>query len=178
MKFTETDITGTYFIDLEPRGDERGFFARMFCQKEFEQRELETTFVQGNMSFSAKAGTLRGLHYQTSPNAEAKLVRCVQGALYDVVLDLRQNSPSYGKHQAFELTAKNRSMVYVPKGCAHGFMSLKPDTEIMYLVSAFYAPEAELGIRFDDPSFAIEWPMAPVEISEKDTTYPDHNLDQ
>ena len=172
MKFITTTIEGVFKIDLEPRFDERGFFARMFCREEFASHGLETKFVQANTSYSADSGTLRGMHYQHPPHSEAKLVKCVQGELYDVVLDLREDSRSFGRYQAFDLTAENRSMVYVPKGCAHGFMTMKPDTEIMYMVSASYSPEAEAGIRYDDPLFNIDWPMVPVEISDKDAGYP------
>lgn len=172
MKFTKTQIEGVYLIDLQPHGDERGFFARMFCKDEFARHGLNTDFVQANTSFSATKGTLRGMHYQHYPHAEAKLVKCIQGALYDVVLDLREDSDTFGQHQAFELTAENRSMVYIPEGCAHGFMTLEKNTEIMYLVSAFYAPDAESGVRFDDAQFNIPWPMKPGEMSAKDKNYP------
>jgi len=174
MKFTNTQIEGVYLIDLQPHGDERGFFARMFCKDEFARHGLSTDFVQANTSFSATKGTLRGMHYQHYPHAEAKLVKCIQGALYDVVLDLRKESDTFGQHQAFELTAENRSMVYIPEGCAHGFMTLENNTEIMYLVSAFYAPDAESGVRFDDAQFNISWPMKPGEMSAKDKNYPDY----
>ena len=173
MKFTDSHIDGVYLIDLEPRGDDRGFFARMFCQDEFAQHGLNTVFVQANTSFSAVKGTLRGMHYQRPPHAEAKLVKCVRGALYDVVLDLREGSATFGQYQSFELTAENRSMVYIPEGCAHGFMTMEDNAEIMYLVSASYAPDAEAGVRYDDPHFNIKWPMSPVEISAKDRHYPD-----
>ena len=171
MKFVTAGIEGVFKIDLDPRGDDRGFFARMFCSMEFEALGLEHQFVQANTSFSSKKGTLRGLHYQKEPHSEDKLVKCLAGAIYDVVLDLRAESETYGKYAAFELTGENRSMVYLPKGCAHGFMTLMPNTEIMYLVSGAYAPQAEAGIRFDDPAFGIDWPFQPNEISEKDLQY-------
>lgn len=168
MIFTETPVKGAYLIDLEKRGDERGFFARVFCKEEFVAHGLETDFVQINNSLSAAKGTLRGMHYQLPPAAEVKVVRCVAGALWDVVLDLRPDSPSYGRWFGTELSAVNRRMMYAPKGLAHGFVTLAPDTEAFYLVSAFYAPELERGVRWNDPRFAIEWPMEPVVISDKD----------
>jgi len=171
MKFIPSKIDGVFLIELEKRGDQRGFFSRMFCAEEFASAGLESRFVQANTSFSAESATLRGMHYQRAPHAEAKLVKCVAGALYDVALDLRPDSPSFGKYQAFELTSQNRSMVYIPKGCAHGFMTLLPNSEIMYLVSANYAPEAEDGVRYDDPAFGIEWPLTPSQISAKDISY-------
>jgi len=174
MKFASTQIKGVYLIDLQRNGDERGFFARMFCKEEFACHGLSTNFVQVNTSFSAKKGTLRGMHYQRYPHAETKLVKCIQGALHDVVLDLREESDTFGQHQAFELTAENRTMVYIPAGCAHGFMTLENNTEIMYMVSAFYAPDAEAGVRFDDVQFNISWPMKPGNISAKDKSYPDY----
>lgn len=168
MIFTETPVKGAYLIDLEKRGDERGFFARVFCKEEFVAHGLETDFVQINNSLSAAKGTLRGMHYQLPPAAEVKVVRCVAGALWDVVLDLRPDSPSYGRWFGAELSAVNRRTMYAPKGLAHGFVTLAPDTEAFYLVSAFYAPELERGVRWNDPRFAIEWPMEPVVISDKD----------
>lgn len=178
MKFSETAIVGSYLINLDLRGDRRGFFARTFCENEFQEMGLESRFVQANISYSATEGTLRGLHYQRFPHEEAKLVRCLRGALFDVVLDLRTDSASFGKYHAVELTAKNRLMIYVPQGCAHGFMTLKPSTEIMYLVTSSYSPEAERGVRFDDPTFCIDWPMLPLEISEKDANYPDYTFNK
>ncbi|HVH75207.1 MAG TPA: dTDP-4-dehydrorhamnose 3,5-epimerase [Stellaceae bacterium] len=168
MIFTETPVEGAYLIDLEKRGDERGFFARAFCKNEFAAHGLETDFVQINNSLSAAKGTLRGMHYQLPPAAEVKVVRCIAGALWDVVLDLRPDSPSYGRWFGAELSAANRRMMYAPKGLAHGFVTLQDDTEAFYLVSAFYAPERERGVRWNDPAFGIEWPMKPVVISDKD----------
>ena len=173
MKFTPTPLAGAYVIDLEKRGDDRGFFARMFCEKEFAAHGLVTHFVQMNNSLSRDEGTLRGLHYQLPPQAETKVIRCVRGALYDVILDLRPGSATFGQHFAVELTAENRTMLYCPKGFAHGFLTLQPDTEAMYLVDAFYAPDAERGIRYNDPRFAVPWPAAPVVISDKDRTQRD-----
>ena len=168
MIFTETPVEGAYLIELEKRGDERGFFARAFCKNEFDALGLETEFVQINNSLSAAKGTLRGMHYQLPPAAEVKVVRCVAGALWDVVLDLRPDSPSYGRWFGAELSARNRRMMYAPRGIAHGFVTLADDTEAFYLVSAFYAPELERGVRWNDPRFAIEWPVKPSVISDKD----------
>ncbi|HMD75518.1 MAG TPA: dTDP-4-dehydrorhamnose 3,5-epimerase [Steroidobacteraceae bacterium] len=172
MIFNKAPLQDAYTIELERRGDDRGFFARMFCEKEFGAIGLETRFVQANNSLTANAGTLRGLHYQLAPSAEVKLVRCVKGALYDVILDLREDSPTFGRHFGTELTATNRRMMYAPRGFAHGFVTLEPDTEAIYMVSAYYAPEAERGVRFDDPRFGIAWPVVPTEMSEKDRKWP------
>lgn len=172
MIFNKTPLQDAYTIELERRGDDRGFFARMFCEREFGAQGLETRFVQVNNSLTSKAGTLRGMHYQLAPAAEVKLVRCVKGSLYDVILDLRPDSPTFGKHFGAELNAENRRMMYVPRGFAHGFVTLAPDTEAVYLVSDFYAPQAERGVRFDDPRFGIVWPISPTEISEKDRKWP------
>ncbi len=173
MKFTKTPLPGAYIIDLEKIGDDRGFFARVFCKKEFSQHELETEFVQINNSLSAQKGTLRGMHYQLDPHAEVKVVRCIKGRLWDVILDIRPNSPTFGQWFGAELSAENRRMMYVPKGFAHGFVTLEDDTEAFYLVSAYYAPEFERGIRWNDPKFGIEWPIEPVIISDKDRNHPD-----
>ncbi len=173
MIFRELPVAGAFLIDLEKRGDERGFFARMFCEREFAEHGLVTRFVQMNNSLSADAGTLRGMHYQLAPHQETKVVRCVRGRLYDAVLDLREDSPTFGVSCGVELTAENRSMMYVPKGCAHGFLTLEPDTEAIYLVDEFYAPDAERGVRWDDPRFKIEWPREPVVLSDKDRNHPD-----
>jgi dTDP-4-dehydrorhamnose 3,5-epimerase len=173
MIFTETPIAGAYLIDLEKRGDDRGFFARVFCRTEFGERDLDTEFVQINNSLSAERGTLRGLHYQLAPAEEVKVVRCVAGALWDVILDVRPQSPTFGLWFGAELSATNRRMMYAPRGVAHGFVTLTDDTEAFYLVSAFYAPERERGIRWNDPRFAVEWPVAPVVMSDKDRDRPD-----
>jgi len=166
--FQETALAGAYLIDLEKRGDERGFFARVFCEKEFSAHGLVTHFVQVNNSLSADRGTLRGMHYQLAPNAETKLVRCIRGALWDVILDLRPGSPSFGKSVGVELSAENRRMIYVPKGFAHGFVTLQTDTEAFYFADEFYAPDCERGVRWNDPRFGIEWPIEPAVISDKD----------
>ncbi len=172
MIFTETSIPGAYVIELEPRGDERGFFARVYCEREFTEQGLSTNFVQVNNSLSAVKGTLRGMHYQLAPSAETKLVRCIRGALWDVVLDLRPDSGTFGKWYGAELTADNRKMMYVPKGCAHGFITVTENSEVLYFVDAFYAPQLERGVRWDDPRFGIEWPTAPHLISERDQQHP------
>ena len=168
MIFTETPLSGAYLIELEKRGDERGFFARTFCEQEFADHKLTTRFVQVNNSLSAARGTLRGLHYQLPPKAETKLVRCIRGAFYDVILDLRRDSPTFAQSFGSELTAENRRMMYVPKGVAHAILTLQDNSEILYFVDEFYAPEYERGIRWNDPKFEIEWPMKPIVISDKD----------
>jgi dTDP-4-dehydrorhamnose 3,5-epimerase len=173
MIFHDTPIAGVHVIDLEKRGDERGFFARFYCEREFGAHGLVTHFVQINNSLSALRGTLRGMHYQLAPKAETKVVRCVRGALFDVVLDLRPGSPTFGKSFGAELSADNRRMMYVPKGFGHGFVTLTDDAEALYLVDEFYSPEHERGIRWDDPRFGIQWPVAPVVLSDKDRAYRD-----
>jgi dTDP-4-dehydrorhamnose 3,5-epimerase len=173
MIFTETPLVGAYLIDLEKRGDERGFFARAFCEKEFASHGLVAGFAQINNSLSAQRGTLRGMHYQLSPKAETKVVRCIHGALYDVILDLREGSPTFGESFGSELTAENRRMMYVPKGFAHGFFTLADDTEAFYLVDEFYSPEHERGIRWNDPKFLIRWPSQPNVLSDKDRNHRD-----
>jgi dTDP-4-dehydrorhamnose 3,5-epimerase len=173
MIFTPTPLAGAHLVDLEKRGDARGFFARVFCEREFAAAGLETRFVQVNNSLSAKRGTLRGLHYQLPPAAEVKLVRCLKGALWDVIVDLRPDSPTFRRWFGAELTAENRRMMYVPRGFAHAILTLTDETEALYLVSAFYAPEQERGVRWNDPAIGIEWPLTPVEISPKDAAWPD-----
>jgi dTDP-4-dehydrorhamnose 3,5-epimerase len=173
MIFTETPLGGAYVIDLEKRGDDRGFFARAFCEREFGAKGLSTRFVQVNNSLSAQKGTLRGMHYQLAPKGETKLVRCIRGALHDVILDLRPGSPTFGRSFGADITAENRRMMYVPKGFAHGFVTLADDTEAFYFVDEFYAPEQERGVRWDDPRFAIPWPAEPVVLSDKDRAHRD-----
>jgi dTDP-4-dehydrorhamnose 3,5-epimerase len=175
MKFVPTPLPGAYLIELEKRGDDRGFFARLFCEKEFAAAGLEHRFVQINNSLSGSKGTLRGLHYQLAPAAEVKLMRCLRGAIFDVILDLRTGSPTFGRWFGAELSAANRTMMYVPRGFAHGLLTLCDDTEVLYPVSAFYAPQLERGIRFNDPRFDIAWPIQPEEVSEKDRNWPDFN---
>ena len=173
MIFTETPLRGAYLIDLEKHGDARGFFARTFCEREFAAHGLATRFVQASTSFSAGKGTLRGMHYQLTPWSETKLVRCIRGTLYDVILDLRDGSPTFGRSFGAELTDENRRMLYVPKGFAHGFITLADGTEVSYLIDEFYAPDHGRGVRWDDPRFAIPWPVEPAVISEKDRCYRD-----
>jgi len=172
MIYHETPIAGVYLIELEKHGDERGFFARVFCANEFREHGLATSFVQVNDSLSAERGTLRGMHYQLPPSAETKIVRCVRGALWDVILDVRDGSPTFGKWFGAELTADNRRMMYVPRGFAHGFITLVDETEAFYFADEFYAPELERGIRWNDPAFGIQWPIDPVVLSEKDRSHP------
>jgi dTDP-4-dehydrorhamnose 3,5-epimerase len=171
--FTETPLAGAYVIDLEKRGDDRGFFARAFCEREFGAKGLSTRFVQVNNSLSAQKGTLRGMHYQLAPKGETKLVRCIRGALHDMILDLRPGSPTFGKSFGADITAENRRMMYVPRGFAHGFVTLSDDTEAFYFVDEFYAPEQERGVRWNDPRFAIQWPVEPVVLSDKDRAHRD-----
>jgi dTDP-4-dehydrorhamnose 3,5-epimerase len=173
MLFHETPLVGARLIELEKRGDERGFFARFFCRREFENAGLVSEFVQVNNSLSQKKGTLRGLHYQLAPYAEVKIVRCLRGALYDAILDLRPDSPTFGRSFGAELNAENRLMMYVPRGFAHAILTLEDDTEALYLVSEFYSPENERGVRWNDERFRVEWPIAPLEISEKDSKWRD-----
>jgi len=174
MIFHETPLKGAHTIELDKKGDDRGFFARFFCINEYDSMNLDGNIVQINNSLSAQKGTLRGMHYQLAPKAETKIVRCIRGALYDVILDLRLNSPTFGKWYGTELTAeKNRIMMYVPKGFAHGFMTLEDDTEALYLVTEYYSPEQERGIRFQDPRFKIEWPFEPIVVSDKDKNWRD-----
>jgi dTDP-4-dehydrorhamnose 3,5-epimerase len=173
MKFGATTLSGVMLIDLEKRGDDRGYFARTFCAEEFARHGLVTTFVQVNHSHSARRGTLRGLHFQRAPHGEDKLIRVVRGAIHDVVLDLRPSSPSYGRAEGFHLSAENGRMVYVPAGCAHGFQTLEDDTDAIYQVSHPYTPAAEGGVRWNDPAFAIDWPLPVAVITEKDASWPD-----
>lgn len=177
MIFTETPLAGAYLIDLEKRGDDRGFFARAFCEKEFSAHGLVKNFVQVNNSLSATKGTLRGMHYQLAPRAETKLVRCIRGGLHDLILDLRKGSPTFGKSFGADLTAENRRMMYVPKGFAHGFITIEPNTEAFYFVDEFYAPEQERGVRWNDPKFKIGWPIDPVVLSDKDKSQRDFDPD-
>lgn len=173
MRFEPTPLPGAFVIELEKREDERGFFARAFCEREFAEQGLESRFVQINNSLSRERHTLRGMHYQLEPAAEVKVVRVIRGALWDAILDLRPGSETFGRSFGAELSAENRRMMYVPRGFAHGFLTLEPDTEALYLVSAFYSPEHERGIRWDDPRFAIPWPAEPAVLSEKDRSHPD-----
>lgn len=173
MKFNPAPLTGAYTIELEKRGDDRGFFARFYCENEFNDAGIPTPVVQINNSLTSKRGTLRGMHFQLPPAAEIKVVRCIRGALFDVIIDLRPDSSTFGKWFGAELTAENRLMMYAPRGFAHGLLTLEDDTEAFYLVSNFYGPKEERGIRFNDPYFKIEWPIDPVEVSPKDGSWPD-----
>lgn len=175
MKFKATKIRGVFLIEIEPKEDERGFFARSFCVEEFGDQGLKTQFKQCSISFNKKRGTLRGMHYQVAPYEETKIVLCAKGALYDVVLDLRTESKTYKQWEAFELSAQNRTMLYVPEGIAHGFQTLEDNTEVHYSISEFYHPECARGIRWDDPAFDIKWPEIQQRvISQKDKSYQDY----
>jgi len=172
MIFKETTIPGAYVIEPERITDHRGFFARVWCKKEFQQHGLNSDLLQSNVGFSDRKGTVRGLHFQKSPHAEAKVVRCTRGAILDVIVDLRPDSPTYKKWFGVELTGENRMMIYVPEGTAQGYMTLEDCTEINYHTSQFFNVEAASGVRFNDPAFDIKWPMAPVVISEQDRNWP------
>lgn len=174
MKFTPTDLKDAVLIELDKRTDDRGWFARVFCEEEFAAAGLETRFVQANASANPRAGTLRGMHYQKAPHAEIKVIRCTRGAIHDVIIDLRTDSPTHGRWQGFELSAANGRMLYVPEGFAHGYMTLQDDTEAAYLVSQPYMPGAEDGLRHDDPAFGIRWPRAAAVVSQKDAGWPDY----
>ncbi len=164
---------GAYTIDIEKRGDDRGFFARMFCEHEFAEHGLETRFVQMNNSQNTKKGVLRGMHYQLPPKGEVKVVRCIRGALYDFIVDLRADSPTFKQWFGAELSSSNRTMMYVPRGFGHGFITLTKDVEAIYLVSAPYAPEYERGVRYNDPAIGVQLPVEVTEISSKDDSWPD-----
>ena len=174
MLFEETSLPGAFVIELERREDERGFFARSWCAREYAEQGLDTRLVQANLSWNPRQGTLRGMHFQRAPLAEVKVVRATRGAIYDVIIDLRPDSSTFKKWIGVELTAENRRALYVPEGFAHGFQTLVPDCEVHYLVTEFYTPSAEGGVRWNDPAFGIEWPD-PMHafLSEKDAGWPD-----
>lgn len=174
MRFARTPLPGVWVIELDPIGDERGWFARTFDAVEFSQRGMNPAVVQCNASFNARRGTLRGMHYQAEPHGESKLVRCVRGAIFDVAVDVRADSPSYRRWHGVELTAENRLALYVPAGLAHGFQTLSDDAEVLYQMGAPYVADAMRGVRFDDPAFAIEWPAPDGEriVSERDRSFP------
>jgi dTDP-4-dehydrorhamnose 3,5-epimerase len=172
--FTETELHGAYIIEPERREDDRGFFARLWCQRELEQHGLHSRVVQLNAGFTHRKGSVRGLHFQLPPCQEVKIVRCTMGALFDVILDLRPNSLTYKRWVGVELTADNRRMVYVPEGCAHGYQTLADNTEMYYQTSQFYAPELARGVRYDDAAFRIHWPLPVTDISAADRSWPDH----
>lgn len=174
MKLISVSLPGAYVIELEPIVDERGFFVRTWCAEEFRSQGLNPNLAQCSLSFNERRGTLRGMHFQAEPHAEAKLVRCCSGAIYDVILDLRRASPTYCKWMAVELTAANRKMVYVPEGVAHGFQTLTDGTEVFYQISESYRPECARGVRWDDPLFGMDWPIRAPILSERDRTFPNH----
>jgi dTDP-4-dehydrorhamnose 3,5-epimerase len=168
MRFIETEFAGAYIIEAEPHADSRGLFARTFCSREFRDHGLVDAFVQCNTSWNARKGTVRGLHFQLAPSCEVKLVRCTTGALWDVIVDLRPESPTYLRYLGVELTAANRSALYIPEMFAHGFQALEDGTEVFYQMSEFYAPKLAAGLRYDDPKIGITWPLAVTCISEND----------
>ncbi len=176
MIFTETRLRGAFIIDPERLEDERGFFARTWCQREFETHGLGTQWVQCNISFNHTKGILRGMHYQQAPYEESKLVRCTMGATYDVIIDLRPDSPTFKQHVAVSLSAQNRRMLYVPVGFAQGFLTLEDNTEVLYYMSEFYAPDYAAGVRWNDPVFGIQWPSDVMVISERDRHHPDFHF--
>ncbi len=173
MKFHQTTLKDAMLIDLERRGDDRGFFARTFCVDEFAALGLPTEFVQQNTSYSATKGTLRGMHFQSAPYGEDKLIRCLRGAIVDIIIDLRPDSPTFRKWEAFELNDENKRQLLVPKGFGHGFQTVSDHVEVTYLVTAKYTPSAESGVRWNDPAFGIKWPLEPTDMSDKDRNWPD-----
>lgn len=172
MKFHETAVHGAFLVEPEPGSDIRGFFARIACAREFERNGLEPSFVQVNVTWNERAGTIRGLHLQRPPHAEGKLVRCIRGSIFDVAYDARENSPTHGRHATASLSAANRLMLYLPPGCAHGYQTLDDDTEVLTFHSAFYAPGFEQGFRWNDPQLGIQWPIADPVLSDKDRGQP------
>jgi dTDP-4-dehydrorhamnose 3,5-epimerase len=173
VRFLETPIAGAWTVEIEPQGDDRGFFARTWDREEWERRGLDPRLAQCSLSHNAERGTLRGMHFQAPPHEEAKLVRCTRGGVYDVLLDLRPGSPSRGRWHAVELTADNRRQVYVPEGVAHGFLTLADDTELTYQISTAYHPPSARGVRWDDPAAGIAWPFPPRVVGERDRAWPD-----
>lgn len=173
MRFHETQLAGVFLIDLDPRHDHRGFFARTFCAQEFSDHGLCSNFVQHSVSHSHLKGTLRGMHFQRAPHNEVKVVSCRKGAIWDVIVDLLPDSATFGQWQGFELSCENCRQLYIPEGFAHGFQTLSDNTELGYLISAFYAPASAAGLRYDDPAFGIVWPLPVTAISESDRTWPD-----
>jgi dTDP-4-dehydrorhamnose 3,5-epimerase len=173
MKFEPSELAGACMIELEPHPDDRGFFARTFCEREFGEHALPTRFPQCNLSRNTRAGTLRGMHYQAAPHREAKLVRCVRGAIYDVIIDLRVASPTRFAWLGVELSADNGRALFVPEGFAHGFVTLSDESDVFYHMTELYTPHGARGLRWDDPRFAVRWPRRPSVMSERDATYPD-----
>jgi dTDP-4-dehydrorhamnose 3,5-epimerase len=178
MIFTETKLQGAYVIEFEPIEDERGFFGRTFCRNEYEKFGLNPRIAQCNLSFNRAKGTLRGMHYQAKPHEEARLVRCTRGGIYDVILDLRPDSPTFKQWVAVELTAENHTMLYVPEGFAHGFQALENETEVYYQMSEFYAPQYARGVRWNDPAFGIQWPAKEPILSARDRSFPNFSAQQ
>jgi dTDP-4-dehydrorhamnose 3,5-epimerase len=176
MNFIETELGGAFVVEPERHEDERGFFARIWCRREFEERGLDADLAQCNISYNREKGTLRGMHYQHPPFAETKLVRCARGAVHDVIIDLRPGSPTFGRWLAAELTATNNRLLYIPRGFAHGFQTLEDDTEVAYQVSEFYHPEVAGCVRWDDPAFRISWPLDVTVIAPRDRDCPDFRL--
>ncbi len=176
MIFTETTLKGAFIVETQKIEDERGFFARTWCRREFSAAGIDAAFVQCNLSQNRKSGTLRGLHYQADPFGEAKLVSCIRGALYDVIVDLRPRSGTFGQWTSVDLSAGNRRMVFIPEGFAHGFLTLEDDTEVFYQMSQYYMPEYARGIRWDDPALNIRWPREIDIVSDRDGSYPDFGL--
>lgn len=173
MRFVETGLAGAWLVELEERHDERGFFARAFCREEFARHGIVPDVAQANLSASHRAGTVRGMHFQYPPAAETKFIRCIAGAVHDVIVDLRPDSPTFLRHTAAQLSAADHRALVIPRGFAHGFMTLADDTEVMYLVSEPYTPSEEGGLRFDDPALGIVWPLPATVVSDKDRSWPD-----
>jgi dTDP-4-dehydrorhamnose 3,5-epimerase len=173
LRFTELSLQGAYLVEIEPRNDERGFFARTFCEDEFAAAGLVTRFPQASVSYNARRGTVRGMHFQASPHEETKLVRCLAGAVFDVIVDLRPDSSTYRRSVGVELSAQNRTALYIPKGFAHGFQSLQDDSELLYMIDVGYIADAARGVRWNDPSIDVQWPDPIVVIADKDNGFPD-----
>jgi dTDP-4-dehydrorhamnose 3,5-epimerase len=178
MRFSTTRLNGVRLIEMDRISDQRGFFARTFCQREFSEAGLATEYVQHSSSFTVHAGTLRGMHFQRAPHEEVKVVRCLTGAIHDVLIDLRPSSTTFMQWEAFELTASNGRQLYVPPGLAHGFQTLQPETSVGYMMTVFHAPAAAAGVRYDDPAFGIRWPLPLAGISERDQAWADFNPEQ
>lgn len=172
MIFHETKLKGAFIVELDRKEDDRGFFARAFCSREFEEHGLRSKVVQANMSYNHKKGTLRGMHYQVAPASEPKFIRCISGAIWDVIIDMRPDSPTYLEHIGVELSAENRRAIYVPDMFAHGNQALTDGAELLYLVGEFYTPGCERGVRYDDPAIGIKWPLPVTVISDKDRSWP------
>ncbi len=175
MLFKSTTIKGAWIIDLEKIGDERGFFARAWCSEEFRKQGITSNLNQANISYSSKRGTLRGMHYQIPPHSEMKAIRCIRGAFFDVVIDLRKDSETYKTWFGYELNEENKKMIVIPEGCAHGFLTLKENSEALYFVSAYFNQNSERGLRWNDPSINVKWPFEPIEISAKDKSWENYD---